>query len=696
MKRLIAGVTAAAALMAPLTAHEVAAFGFGREGPAFGHFWSSAERAAPAPTSPGQFAVGATFSGETWFSSPPTTSEIFGFLCNVATAAAINERDYIVGTLNNSYSTHNLKAYKNASLNTQTNAPFPFTFTPRDSETEIGGFRFGSQYWTGSRTEAITAYDEFDAMRADAFASDAARHYSTPLPDSRSPVNPTIAETSARNGVVSKSTTPFSGVSIVDGDPGSHVDTLTRSSGGALSGTGLSDSNPAAASITTKLQALIFTPSRPASPTETLPLSVSSSAGTSASDSATIVTTINAAPAETSFAAPTGSFTPVNFKGVNISGAEDNYPSPNQFNYLYPQNIELDYFAEKGMGLIRMPVTIRRLQPASYGPLDPAAIIRTDGLIGRPDEPAAASNAAVGAQTNLAAIKRILDHAFTKGMYVIIDLHDYGGIKDTLNGNLTRLIGSDSEGTNQFVDFVTRLTTKFKNYPNVIWGLMNEPHVQSAPDWKNGAVAAVNAIASITTSQLVLIPGSGFDGAHSWTAAGNAAAWAGYTPPAGLQVAFEMHQYLDFNNSGQHTTVVAGYGAIALDLPTSGLATTWARANGFKLFLGETGWSFSDRQSSGGVPSTEGAAVMNYMTTNSDVWMGWSYWLGGSSALYGAWNALSPVPYIFSSVPAGYPTGPFTDAPQMSILTNNLNFLLNRDLDPASNDNDPMWLEKAA
>ena len=139
------------------------------------------------------------------------------------------------------------------------------------------------------------------------------------------------------------------------------------------------------------------------------------------------------------------------------------------------------------------------MQPASYGPLDPAAIIRTDGLIGRPDEPAAASNAAVGAQTNVAAIKRILDHAFTKGMYVIIDMHDYGGIKDTLNGNLTRLIGSDSEGTNQFVDFVTRLTTKFKNYPNVIWGLMNEPHVQSASDWKIGAAAAVNAIASIMT-----------------------------------------------------------------------------------------------------------------------------------------------------------------------------------------------------
>ena len=143
-------------------------------------------------------------------------------------------------------------------------------------------------------------------MRADAFASDAARHYSTPLPHSRSPVNPTIAGTSARNCVVSKSTTPFSGVSIVDGDPGSHVDTLTRSSGGALSGTGLSGSTIHVVGRHRRKHhkkaagAHVHTNRTCEHHGDVNPLG-KQFRGTSASDSATIVTMINAAPAETSF-----------------------------------------------------------------------------------------------------------------------------------------------------------------------------------------------------------------------------------------------------------------------------------------------------------------------------------------------------------------------------------------------------------
>jgi len=67
----------------------------------------------------------------------------------------------------------------------------------------------------------------------------------------------------------------------------------------------------------------------------------------------------------------------------------------------------------------------------------------------------------------------------------------------------------------------------------------------------------------------------------------------------------------------------------------------------------------------------------------------------GSVATYGSWNAVGT--YIYSVVPVGYTSGPFTDAPQQTIMHNNiLNFLLKRDLNPASNDNDPMWSEKAA
>jgi endoglucanase len=146
-------------------------------------------------------------------------------------------------------------------------------------------------------------------------------------------------------------------------------------------------------------------------------------------------------------------------------------------------------------------------------------------------------------------------------------------------------------------------------------------------------------------------------------ATGNATQWSGFAGDSANNFAFEMHQYLDSDDSGQNTTVVAGKGATVLN-QSGGLATSWARTNGFKLFLGETGWSPNDSQSSGGVPSTEGSALMSYMKTNNDVWMGWSYWLGGSSSFYGG--------YIYSVVPAGYPTGPFTDTNQMSILTANI------------------------
>jgi endoglucanase len=272
--------------------------------------------------------------------------------------------------------------------------------------------------------------------------------------------------------------------------------------------------------------------------------------------------------------APIGTFTPINFKGVNIAGAENYYPSPTPYDYIYPGNMELDYFRRKGMGLIRMPVLIRRLQPASYGPLDP---------IGRTDEPAV-SGSMPGTQTNLEEIKRVLDYAFSKNMYVVIDAHDYGYIFDTV-ANVSRQIGSDPEGTAQFVDWWSRIAAKFMNYPNVIFGLMNEPNTQTPADWKTGAVAAINAIASVTALRWVFVPGTAWTGGHSWVSGGNGAAWVGYVPPTGLKIAFEMHEYLDFDFSGTHP-VCAAYGASPMTD-----ATTWGRTNGYKIFIGEVGWS---------------------------------------------------------------------------------------------------------
>lgn len=352
---------------------------------------------------------------------------------------------------------------------------------------------------------------------------------------------------------------------------------------------------------------------------------------------------ITVAPIQSSYSAPVGTFTPTNFKGVNIAGAENPYPSSSQFNYIYPQPMELDYFASKGFGLIRLPVKMRRLQPISFGPLDP---------INRTDEPAVAGSIP-GTQTNLLAIKAVLDYAFTKNMYVVLDPHDFGAVTDTYYNNLFRYLGSDPKGTDQLVDWWMRIATVFKNYPNVIWGIQNEPAGMSAADWKVGAVAAINAIAAITTTQWVFIPGSSFTGGHSWVSNGNAAAWAGYVPPVGLKIAFEMHEYLDSDFSGSHA-VCAGSGSS----PMTG-ATSWASTNGFKIWIGEIGWSTDVS-----CPS-DATTLMSYFTSNEPTYMGWAYWVGGSSAFYGI--------YMYTVVPSGYPTGPFTDKPQTSILTGNLN-----------------------
>lgn len=452
---------------------------------------------------------------------------------------------------------------------------------------------------------------------------------------------------------------PFAGLNVVDANIGATTDVVTITLSGAAGGALASNSLSAGATLTgtgpytltttpanlqADVQSLLYAPSNLASTTEDFSVSVSSFQTTQLGIAATGTIELNnlALTDETSYPAPTGTFTPRNFKGVNIAGAENTYPASSQFSYIYPAAMELDYWASKGMGLIRMPVQIRRLQPASYGPLDP---------IGRTDEPAVAGSAP-GTQTNLLAIKAVLDRAFANNMWVVIDPHTFGGIQDTIT-NTNRLIGTDAEGTAQFVDWWIRVATKFGKYPNAIFGLMNEPFSQTAAQWKTGAVAAINGIAQVTMARWVFIPGTSFTGGHSWISSGNAAAWAGYVPPAGMNIAFEMHEYLNSDFSGQHA-VCAGFGSAPMTA-----ATAWANTNGFKIWIGEIGWSQD--------PSCppDATTLMSYFSANQPTYLGWAYWVGGSQAFYGG--------YVYTVSPTGYPTGPFTDKPQTSILTNNLN-----------------------
>ena len=298
---------------------------------------------------------------------------------------------------------------------------------------------------------------------------------------------------------------------------------------------------------------------------------------------------------------------PAYMKGVNLSGAEY-APGPNGVfgtNYIYPTTQEFDYYKSKGFSIVRLPFDIARVQPASLQPLN---------------------------QSELAHITAVVEYARQKSMYIILDPHNYGKMWSQ-TANSYQPIGISAYIPNSyFADFWQRLATVYQNYPNVLYGLMNEPNIQSPTQWKATAVAAINAIRAVSTTQTILIPGTYFTTAATWTTNGNSEAWTGYTDPAGGPFMFEMHQYLDQNYSGTSSDCVPGYGSSVL---TS--TTAWLAANGYKAFLGEFDW-YNDFGKSGGVVSpqcqAEGTALLHAMQFSPNQWAGWTWWGSGPWA----WN----------------------------------------------------------
>ena len=133
----------------------------------------------------------------------------------------------------------------------------------------------------------------------------------------------------------------------------------------------------------------------------------------------------------------------------------------------------------------------------------------------------------------------------------------------------------------------------YNSNPSVIFGLMNEPHIQTATEWLSSANAAIAAIPSAGAAQQILVPGR-----VTTTAAG---LWnhlrqccsigTGVQDPL-HNYAFEVHQYLDFDGSGTHRGVVSP--TIGIERVTA--VTQWAEATGNHLFLGEVGVKHGSKQ----------------------------------------------------------------------------------------------------
>ena len=280
----------------------------------------------------------------------------------------------------------------------------------------------------------------------------------------------------------------------------------------------------------------------------------------------------------------------VRYAGVNLAGAEfapNNLPGTYNIDYIYPTHSEVEYFVSKGMKIFRLPFRWERLQKQQLGSLDTAELARIDDFV---------------------------SYATSKGASVLLDPHNYARYYGAVIGQ--------GVPDSAFADFWSKVASHYKSNGSVIFGLMNEPNNMSTEVWRDDANKAIQAIRSTGATNLILVPGNAWSGAHSWNQSwygtSNATAMLEITDP-GNNYAFDVHQYLDSNYSGTSDQCVSA--TVGSDNLVD--FTTWLKQNHKRGFLSEF---------DGGNNNTCYDAIdkmLSYIDSNTDVWLGWTYWAAG-------------------------------------------------------------------
>jgi len=296
-------------------------------------------------------------------------------------------------------------------------------------------------------------------------------------------------------------------------------------------------------------------------------------------------------PGTSTVAGGTGVAGSLTYVGVNEGmgpNAPQNDPGVYGTNWTYPTDAELLYEKSQGMNIIRLGFLDDRVATDASGALS---------------------------ASGLALLDPVVAYATSIGLKVILDDHEYGDYFGT------ELLANTTANT-EYDTFWGNLAANFASNPNVYFGIMNEPNVQTAGQWAAVAQGAVNAIRAAGATQEVLVSGTNWDGAASWYSTSsdgtsNAVALLGITDPDHNMV-FEVHSYPDATGGGTSSATSTTTGVDRLQA-----VTQWAITNHETLFLGETGGTTS---------ATSLQAIDNeltYIQANSNVWQGVSEWAAG-------------------------------------------------------------------
>jgi endoglucanase len=183
--------------------------------------------------------------------------------------------------------------------------------------------------------------------------------------------------------------------------------------------------------------------------------------------------------------------------------------------------------------------------------------------------------------TNFGYYDQLVQDCLSTGAYCIVDIHNYA----RWNG---AIIGQGGPTNAQFVSVWKQLAQKYASESRIWFGIMNEPHdIPKISTWAATVQAVVTAIRQAgATSQFISLPGNNWQSAGAIISDGSAAALSTVKNPDGTttNLIFDVHRYLDSDNSGTHTECVTNN----IDDSFAPLAT-WLRQNKRQAILTETG-----------------------------------------------------------------------------------------------------------
>lgn len=316
--------------------------------------------------------------------------------------------------------------------------------------------------------------------------------------------------------------------------------------------------------------------------------------------------------------------------GVNLASASGgSVPGTFGKDYIYPKMQDLYYYKAKGVRLIRFPFRAARV------------LEDLDGETLDYDQ----------TNSDIKAMKAVVDEAERLGMWVFLDAHDYA--ERTINGTQHKL-GDEVYTAEKFARMWKMIAEAFKDNKN-IWGydLQNEPKV-SATNLVPIYQAAINAIRTVDTKAQIIVEGANWASAYEWIYGNRSdklypeypstvdwsykasSNWnlANLVDPQN-KIVFEAHGYFDKDNSG---TYQKGYQEVDFRKRFAPFLE-WCKVNNKKALIGEFGVPYV------GAKTASDERWMTVIDEAFDFFRSYqvnaTYWCGG--AMYEA-NELSVQP----------------------------------------------------